>query len=289
MAKVAGIHDLLPLHGFSGLSTLAQCARRYQYAYIDRIEPLAPSDSLHAGSAGHTSLYWLYRSGWDVETAIQELRGAWGIYEPRQKEHLTLGYMETAIRNYAEQYRQRESVIEVIPEQSEQPIEVRGVRGIPDLVGRRMGRIGITEFKLTGWWLGDTINRVQRSYQGKLYLAMLRELGVEAEWYDVVAIYIGKPAKTGVHKAGYSRRESVVDYWDDAMSDEVWEWVEQRYAEIAWRTEANIWPQTDGFARSLCKPCDFDSICQLPPAQRAAEIAAKFREKEDETGRSAVG
>jgi len=282
---------MLDHYSFSSLSKLSACAQAFKYAYVDKIEPIRTSVNLVAGSAMHRALHALYSDAprWHIKYAIECMKEEWGDQPVTEASHLSPLFLETVIQRYAKENEKRDEAFEPLGDWGEvrQTIKFGAttLTMVPDLIGENaFGDLELRDHKTTGGYLGYIPGREQMSYQGRLYMAILRNLGLKVEAFSVNGIYLGKAAKAGKAKnyPGKSEVFQIVDVWDESMELEVFEWAEDRIAEHTWRESVNRWPQTDsGMARAwVCRYCDFKSICERPVNERAGKIAGLYREKE---------
>ena len=288
---------MLEHYSFSSLSTLAKCAQAFKYAYVDRLEPLRSSVNLVAGSAMHRALHALYSDAprWHVKYAIEVMREEWGDQPVTEASHLSPLFLETALKKYAAENEKRDESFKPLGDWGEvrQTIKFGAttLTMVPDLVGENAhGQIELRDHKTKGSSAPfkegsrsetNLSNEYRMSYQGKLYMTVLRKLGIPAEAFSINLVYVGKAERN--YKPGLSKLFKITDVWSDATELEVFEWVEDRIAEHTWRESVNRWPQTDsGMARAwVCRYCDFKQVCERPANERAGKIAGLYKEKKD--------
>ena len=282
---------MLDHYSFSSLSTLAKCARAFKYSYVDRLEPLRESVNLKAGSAMHRALHVLYSDDpkrWCVPHAVEIMREEMQGFDVPETSHLHPNFLETVIKKYADENEARD--------ESFKPLTVWGEREqvmpfgqtviviVPDLIGENAhGQVELRDHKTTSSTrsfpsLGKNNGM---SYQGPLYMSVLRKLGLEVDAFSINGIYIGQ--RSGKHYPGLSAVYPIVDMWDASRGIEVFEWAEDLIAEHTWRVETGHWPQTDtAWVRTMiCGYCDYKNVCAVPMQERPAKIAGRFREKRE--------
>jgi len=189
------------IESYSSLSTLASCAQKYAYGYVDRLERTDINLPLVNGSAMHEAFRVMYEGGWDpekYEEARGVLRKAWGDIRPplgaKKHAHLTVEYAELRLLRYVQERVENPTILErgeVLPSFTEKLHtfkwtlggETVEIRGAPDLLVKgKDGKLYVVDHKFpTSSWITDYYwLKYSLGFQLRIYSAMVEEiLGVE--------------------------------------------------------------------------------------------------------------
>lgn len=306
---------------YSYLSTFAECARKGQLRYVEGWTPKEDSASLHAGRCLHIGIGWLLETKFtDLDGAVEKLREAWGDFKPNplsRQAHLTLGHCEGILRNYHDDWKEREistplkihaSMINSdayaleqmwVDEDgnlavAESPLAVRwgsiiygGLIDYPNQVGELYY---VDDIKCTSQWVTDNwAHQYGRSFQLKGYLGMMQLLtGIPFAGVRIRGVFMGKEALDDDSK--WSKRTSSRSAifgpytFSQKSIEETFEWAEQQLKLVEWYKEHGYYPMND----RACKMCEFASVCHANPAARIQELRRNFTKK-DLTGVLASG
>ncbi len=199
-------------------------------------------------------------------------------------EFLTVGHLETVLKNYADHWEDRDpfAVVEMIEEPVVAELDGMLVGGIPDLVVEEDGELIVLDHKTTTSNLGAHLyNRVKFSKQFPIYCLLLsKKMGQPVRRGICNAIYTGKYAANPNSKAQKFDRYSF-EYSKEELEETV-AWLNmvrrmiiehKRTQRYETRVPEAAWPQHGG---SHCGWCPFRILCQLPPPLRPPMMERSF-------------
>lgn len=288
---------------YSALSTQAECARKFQWQYRERLRSREPNAPLHAGSALHEALNYIYTEAWDFGAASELLADAWGSFRtPPNSKHgyLTLGHLQVVLANYMEEREAQPTALEesgAATQLAEEALvfdwvnsdgEVERIGGKPDLPRELSGRRYIVDHKASTIWVNSYwALKFKLGFQFRIYCAALKQLtGIRYEGAYVNGIYMGKHAADGPEK--WIKRQSAPNslfgpyHYSDEELDEAWAWASTLLDAREVYEARGFWPPNEQACGNY-GGCEFIDLCSRPPKIRAALAAAQF-EKWTPTG-----
>lgn len=290
---------------YSSLATLASCAQKYAFAYVEGLEDPSLNLAQHNGSAMHEAFRVLYRGGWDaakLPEALRTLRAAWGDVTPPfgdKKDFLTLAYAERRLRAYVDERERAPTVLEtseVIDAFTEEMHEfewyaenggIVRTRGIPDLVLRDAGGLLVVDNKFpTSTWISDYYwLRYSLGFQLRIYAAMVEQKsGEHVKGALINAVCCNE--KGADPPEAWTRRKSApsairVISFTRSQLDDAHEWIRGNLVVRDACAAAGTWPRNE-MACDDYGGCEFLPLCLAPsPAMRKSLMLTRFRRKEN--------
>lgn len=283
------------VHSYSSLATLASCAQKFAWTYVEEIEEPTPSAPQHAGTVFDAGINMLYLGGWDVENALARMAETWGDFRTpvgSKYGHLTLPFLEERLRLYVAEREASPTIMEtgkVSPIFSGEAhvFDWRGIRlkVIPDFVVEdASGRVWVTDLKTTSSWITEHwMLKFRIGHQLRLYAAAVQEItGTRVSGGLINAVYVGEKALDPPE--AWRRRKSTpsalkpVDFTAEQIS-ETWDWAHGlRVVEEACEA-AGVWPKNE-HACGDYGGCEFLTLCEAPSAMaRKARMMTNFRRR----------
>lgn len=302
---------------YSALSLLAECPRKYELKIVRGLTPFTDeSPYLRAGSAIHAGIDALYTLGWDPDVAADAVRAVWGDYvtpPTHRAAHLTAGFCEIVVRNYADDRNQDaitplrlrltdllidhlgpahavEADDEGFVRMVETALSVTWPNGaiyggkidLPCTVG---GAHAIIDHKTSSRWITENwAHSYAYSHQLRNYVAMMRLLtGLPFDRAYVNGIYTGREAADdlGKWKSRTSSRSALFGpyIYTPQMLQESQEWASTWLKTADFYTEHGVWPQNDRSCMKYGSPCEFYEICRRSPHVRDAIIRGEYTQR----------
>lgn len=271
-------------YSHSRLFTYVDCALRYYYHYVLRLEPIMEyvSPPLAFGSLMHECLAAYYKGNHSLADALlklDELEDE-GVLPPPVGEkygHLTYFHAELILRNYDEFWKDDGVVpVAVIEEPLEGTVSGYPFTGIPDLLYRVNGDdvLRVMDHKTTNSYLGDILGtRTMMQHQLRLYaiLAKQNDLG-DVEVGVSNGIYVGKYATSAKSKAKKFYRWPYA-YTPAHLQDST-AWVGEVALSIMESELQNRWPSCPD---ARCDHCPFQILCTTPSPLRKGAQETNFK------------
>ena len=283
------------VHSYSSLATLASCAQKFAYTYVEEIEEPTPSAPQHAGTVFDAGINTLYLQGWNVEAALERMEETWGDFRTpagSKYAHLTLPFLQERLRLYVSEREESPTIMELgevspIFSGEAHVFEWKGIRlkAIPDFILTHGGKTWVTDLKTTSSWITDHwMLKFRIGHQLRLYAAAVQEItGTRVSGGLINAVYVGEKALDPPE--AWRRRKSTpsalkpVDFTPE-MIEEVWDWAHGlRVVEKACE-DAGVWPKNE-MACGDYGGCEFLSLCEAPSAlARKARMMTHFKRRE---------
>lgn len=305
----------LPVHDYSSLAQSLECPRKYYYAVERGLQSHETNVPILAGHAIHEGLDVLYKSGWDVDAAVQRTRDEWNEAGGddlvpahctcdrycKCKAYLSAAHLEIIIRNYADHYADRPRELyavgsDLFSERSFRTdlggLEIGGI--VDRLEQDNSGSIELIDTKATTMWSSYWWSKQakQIDHQLRLYwLALESELDIDISKARIDLIYMGEKADDPPEK--WENRSSVPFElskpitFSPAKLEETRRWIEQATREIERRREDEAeyerdeyaWPQNTRTSFG-CSNCQFETLCTSSPHARDGLARARYDERD---------
>lgn len=276
----------------SGLRTLDDCPRKFEWNYIYRLQRRGENLSQAFGKAGHLGLGAYYKNKRDIDKGLETFRQAWLPFEGKdEKEILTMIKGEELIRAYHAQFGAMEEVeYEVIGGESEVEIMLEGIPipilGLMDLLlrNKETGELSVMEWKFTksSWGFVTRPNLQVVTYAllaSKLGKQLVRRILFHLNGIHKTSVdgMVQPKKKSDSPRSVFSRDIIDLDPWDF----EEWERdVRLKWEEIRYYEHIEYWPKRTGSCGDW-GGCEFVPLCIAPPGQREMFVESNFDIKKE--------
>lgn len=176
------------------ISSLLTCKRKWFYRHFLGLVPRAASSAPHFGIWVHHALDIMYKSGWDLDTALEEWNKAElppDLIRTKERGFEILKKYHSHYKGYPWEHLQGEATWEIVPN-----VDISGITlyGRIDRIVRWQGSIWIVDHKTTSRLGPQYFDSFDPNFQPVLYITAARELYENVSGMVIDAIFVGKSA-----------------------------------------------------------------------------------------------
>jgi hypothetical protein len=291
-------------------SQVARCPRNGEYSIRYGLRPNSEALYLKAGNALHGALACYY-VGESLEVCLEELATLWGSerdYVPPGEKfaHLTLGFLEVILKNYAEYAKKRDNFRPIVVKLNELDLSrVLGAvwrvndegevvlgeskiimdfsdwcpgpfiySGKPDLPIEMGGALYLMDHKSTSGYLSNWyFDQYRFSNQLRGYCAMINELThMRLNGALINGLYTGERAVLAEFKGDRFGRYGPMIYHPEHLREAI-------LNQYHWRQVLDYWEKQGYYPQHtsrLCTNCAYDMLCALSPSIREGAMKTEY-------------